>query len=70
VKEADFGDPTATLSVWNAALQRIREHARVADINSDVPDFVTGILDRAEATGHGAEHIAAMVKVLRGTSSS
>ncbi len=70
VKEDDFGDPTATLSVWNAALQRIRDHARGANINSEVPDFVTGILDRAEADGHGAEHIAAMVKVLRGTPSS
>jgi 3-hydroxyisobutyrate dehydrogenase-like beta-hydroxyacid dehydrogenase len=70
VKEDDFGDPTATLSVWNAALQRVRDHARGAGINSEVPDFVAGILDRAEAAGHGAEHIAAMVKVLRGTRSS
>jgi len=70
VKEDDFGDPTATLSVWNAALQRIRDHARGAKINSEVPDFVAGILDRAEAAGHGAEHIAAMVKVLRGTRSA
>ena len=67
VKEDDFGDPTATLSVWNAAVRRIRDHARGAKINSEVPDFVAGILDRAEAAGHGAEHIAAMVKVLRGT---
>jgi 3-hydroxyisobutyrate dehydrogenase-like beta-hydroxyacid dehydrogenase len=70
VKEDDFGDPTATLSVWNAALQRVRDHARGAGINSEVPDFVAGILDRAEADGHGAEHIAAMVKALRGTPSS
>jgi 3-hydroxyisobutyrate dehydrogenase-like beta-hydroxyacid dehydrogenase len=65
VKESAFGDPTATLSVWNAALRRIRDHARAAEINSEVPDFVAGILDRAEAAGHGSEHIAAMVKVLR-----
>lgn len=70
MKEDDFGDPTATLTVWNAALRRIRDHARVAEINSEVPDFVAGILDRAETAGHGAEHIAAMVKVLRGTPGS
>ncbi len=70
VKEDAFGDPTATLSVWNAGLQRIREHSRGAEINSEVPDLVAGILDRAETTGHGGEHIAAMVKVLRGTPSS
>ena len=67
VEKNDFEDPTATLSVWNAALQRIRDHARGAQINSEVPDFVAGILDRAETAGHGAEHIAAMVKVLRET---
>ncbi len=44
--------------------------ARAATINSEVPDFVAGILDRAEAAGHGAAHIAAIVKVLRGTRSS
>jgi hypothetical protein len=70
VKEDDFGDPTATLSVWNAAVRRVRTHARDAEINSEVPDFVAGILDRAESAGHGAEHIAAMVKVLRGAHSS
>ena len=70
VKEDAFGDPTATLSVWNAGLQRIREHSRGAEINSEVPDLVAGILDRAETTGHGGEHIAAMVKVLRGPPSS
>ena len=70
VEEDAFGDPTATLTVWNAALKRIRDHARAATINSEVPDFVAGILDRAESTGYGAEHIAAMVKVLRGPPSS
>lgn len=70
VKEDSFADPTATLSVWNAALRRIQDHARGAGINSEVPDFVAGILDRAEAAGHGAEHIAAMVKALRATRSS
>lgn len=70
VKKDDFRDPTATLTVWNAALQRIRDHARGAEINSEVPDFVAGVLDRAEAAGHGGEHIAAMVKALRGTRSS
>jgi 3-hydroxyisobutyrate dehydrogenase-like beta-hydroxyacid dehydrogenase len=70
VNEDNFGDPTATLSVWNAALQRVRDHARAAEINSEVPDFVAGILDRAEAAGYGADHIAAMVKALRGTRSS
>jgi hypothetical protein len=65
VKKNAFANPEATLIVWNAALRRIREHAQDAAINSEVPTFVASILDRAEAAGHGEEHIAAMVKVLR-----
>ncbi len=67
IKKGDFSNPGATLGVWNAALRRIREQAHDSGINSEVPDFVGGILDRAEATGHGEEHIAAMVKVLSET---
>jgi 3-hydroxyisobutyrate dehydrogenase-like beta-hydroxyacid dehydrogenase len=65
VRKGGFANPGATLTVWNAALQRLCDQARDAGISSEVPDFVAGILDRAEAAGHGDEHIAAMVKVLR-----
>ena len=65
VSKGAFSSPSATLSVWNAALRRLQEQARDAGINSEVPDLVAGILDRADAAGFGAEHIAAMVKVLR-----
>jgi len=65
VRKNAYANPPATLSVWNTALRRLQEQARAAGINSEVPDLVRGILDRAEAAGFGAEHIAAMVKVLR-----
>ena len=65
VRQGAFANPPATLGVWNAALRGLQEQAREAGINSDVPDLVAGILGRAEAAGFGAEHIAAMVKVLR-----
>lgn len=65
VRKNAYSNPPATLAVWNVALRRLREQARDADISSEVPDLVAGILDRAEAAGFGAEHIAAMVKVLR-----
>src|SRR5262249_6690036 len=52
-REASFSKPGAALSVWNAGLRRIRSQARDASINSEVPDFVAGLLDRAEAAGHG-----------------
>ena len=65
VRSENYSDPGARLSVWNDALTRIRDQAADSAIGSEVPDFVAGILDRAEAEGHGDEHIAAMVKVLR-----
>jgi 3-hydroxyisobutyrate dehydrogenase-like beta-hydroxyacid dehydrogenase len=65
VRKGAFSNPPATLSVWNAALRGLQEQARDAGINHEVPDLVSGILNRAEAAGFGAEHIAAMVKVLR-----
>lgn len=70
MKDEAFDSPTATLSVWNGALRRIADHARTAGISSEVPDVVGRILDRAEAAGLGAQHIAAMVKVLGGGAGS
>ena len=68
IRQNAYAEPSATLSVWNQALQRIAEQAGDSGISSEVPDLVTGILDRAEAAGLGGEHIAAMVKVLRAAS--
>jgi 3-hydroxyisobutyrate dehydrogenase-like beta-hydroxyacid dehydrogenase len=65
IGKGDYSNPGATISVWNSALRHIRAQACDARINSEIPDFVAGILDRAEAAGLGQEHIAAMVKVLR-----
>jgi 3-hydroxyisobutyrate dehydrogenase-like beta-hydroxyacid dehydrogenase len=65
VRKNAYLKPPATLSVWNTALRGLQEQARAAGINSEVPDLVSAILDRAEAAGYGGEHIAAMVKVLR-----
>jgi 3-hydroxyisobutyrate dehydrogenase-like beta-hydroxyacid dehydrogenase len=65
VRKGGFSNPGATLAVWNAALHRVQDQAREAGINSEVPDFIADILHRAEAAGHGDEHIAAMVKILR-----
>lgn len=60
-----FGDPGATISVWAGAVDRIREQAVDAKINSEVPDFVSSFINRAIAAGHGEEDIAALIKVLR-----
>ncbi len=65
IREGAYADPGATLATWNHALRRISEQAADSGISPEVPDVVAGILDRAEAAGLGAEHIAAIVEVLR-----
>ena len=65
VHSGDFSNPSATLSVWNAAHEHIRAHAHDMKINSEFPDFVSNLLTRAEGAGYGDEDIAAIIKILR-----
>jgi 3-hydroxyisobutyrate dehydrogenase-like beta-hydroxyacid dehydrogenase len=59
-----FANPGATLAVWRAALALIQRQGTEARINTEVPDFAAGLLDRAIKAGHGQEHVAAIAKVL------
>ena len=59
-----YDDPGATITVWNAALTRIRQQAASAGIAGDVPDFIASLFDRAIAAGDGEQDIAALFKVL------
>jgi 3-hydroxyisobutyrate dehydrogenase-like beta-hydroxyacid dehydrogenase len=65
VHSGDFSNPSATLSVWNAAHEHIRAHAHDMKINTKFPDFVSNLLTRAEGAGYGDEDIAAIIKILR-----
>lgn len=65
-----YDDPGATLAVWNEALKRIQRHTRLAGINSEVPDFVACLFDRAIAAGCGEQDLAAVFKVLTGEARS
>ena len=68
IRDNAFEERTATLSVWKKALQSIQEQARNAAIDAEFPDFVAGLLDRAEKAGHGDENVMAMIKVMTGKS--
>lgn len=65
IQSGEFGDPGATLDVWDSALQRIRGQARDAGINGEVPDLISSWFRRAIAAGHGEEDVAAVIEVLR-----
>ena len=65
IHSADFENCTATLRVWRAALQRIQTQGQDAGINTDFPDYVDSLLEKAVDAGYGEEHVMAMVKILR-----
>ena len=61
-----YNNPSATVRVWQAVLQRLQEQAQLAGINKEFPEFGAGIVERAMTTGYGDEDVAALIKVLRG----
>ncbi|MHA1151865.1 MAG: NAD(P)-dependent oxidoreductase [Alphaproteobacteria bacterium] len=65
IHTAEFGKRTATLQVWGAALQRIRTQGEDAGINTDFPDLVSSLFEKAVDAGYGEENVMALVKVLR-----
>ena len=65
IHSAGFENRTATLHVWDAALQRIRTQGEDAAINTDFPDFVSSLFKKAVDAGYGEENVMALVKVLR-----
>ena len=66
IHEQSFHECTATLQVWGAALQRIRQQGIDAGISTEIPDFVAGFFDKAVDAGLGEENVMALVKVLQG----
>jgi 3-hydroxyisobutyrate dehydrogenase-like beta-hydroxyacid dehydrogenase len=65
IHAGEFTDPGATLSVWEAALQRVQTQAADAGINSEVPDLIASLFRRGIADGYGEEDVASVIKVLR-----
>lgn len=55
----------ATVRVWEEVVQRLQTQARDADMNGELPDFLSRLFKRAVAAGHGEEDIAAVIKALR-----
>ena len=65
IASGDFENCTATLQVWRAALKHIQTQAKVSGINTDFPDYVDSLFEKAVDAGYGNEHVMALVKVLR-----
>ncbi len=65
IYKAEYDNPGATLEVWNAALDRIVEHARSAKINREIPELISSLFRRAISLGHGKRDVASIIEVLR-----
>ena len=65
IHSSDFDNCTATLRIWDSAAQRIRTQAQDAGINTDFPDYVVSLFEKAIDAGYGEQHVMALVKVLR-----
>ncbi len=55
-----------SLQVWADVAENVRKHAQSAGINSELPNFLSGLYRRAVEAGHGPEDVAALIKMLRG----
>lgn len=64
IKDANFGQPTATLQVWGEALYRLQMQARDAGISPAIPDFIAGFFQRAMNMGLGQEEAIAIYKAI------
>jgi hypothetical protein len=65
VRDGSFDQATATLQVWGAALERVRQQGIDAGINTDFPDFAASLFRKAIAAGHGEKNVMSLVKVLQ-----
>ena len=64
VRDGSYDDYTASLGVWGAALERIRQQGRDAGIGTDFPDFAASFFERAVAAGLAEKNVMALIKVL------
>ncbi len=65
IESGSFDDFTASLQVWGEALDHIRRQGVDAGINTEIPDFMASLFDRAIAAGQGRKHVMALIRVLQ-----
>ena len=66
IQNGNFDDFTASLQVWAEALRHIQQQGVDAGINTEIPDFMTGLFDRAIDAGYAQKHVMSLIKVLQG----
>jgi len=57
--------PGASVTTWEGCIKLIQDHAKLNEMNSEIPDFYSDLFNRAIDSGFGEEDVASIVKVLR-----
>ena len=65
IDEERFDKYSASLQVWGEALHHIQQQGVDAGINTEIPDFIATVFERAVAAGHGQKHVMSLIKVLQ-----
>lgn len=66
IRDGTYDQRTATLSVWQASLELLKQQAIDADIDAGFPNHIGGLFEKAIKAGYGEEHVMALFKVLKG----
>jgi hypothetical protein len=64
IRDESYDECTATLQVWGAALERIRQQGVDAGINREIPDFIASLFKKAVDAGYGEQNVMSLIKVL------
>ncbi|WP_209506692.1 MULTISPECIES: NAD(P)-binding domain-containing protein [unclassified Ruegeria] len=65
IRDGTYDQRTATLSVWQASLELLKQQAIDAGMDAGFPSHVGGLFEKAVKAGYGDEHVMALFKVLR-----
>lgn len=65
IQVGKYENPQAALKTWAAALGRIAQQARDAQINSEFPIFASALFQKGITAGYEMEEVSSLIKVLR-----
>lgn len=64
IESGRYEEHSASLAVWGAALEHIREQGAEANIDTRIPDFFASYFHAAIAAGLGDQNVMALYKVI------
>lgn len=63
IHSGNYADPSVSVHIWRAILERIQKQADDKGINNDFPEFASECLNEAVTKGYAEEDIAALFKL-------